>query len=230
MTQKRWGIALCLSATVHLMLVAGISFFYLRDKPEALAEPLLPIEVELGEYNVEDDPADAPVQAAAPNPRPSRPAPVAISRLAPESAPVFADTAPTAAPKAVKEKMPVQEKAGQAGNGTGSASQSDSGHGHDAQGSSPYGGAGRLPYVIEGPPPPYPEEARLRGWEGTVRVRVLVLEKGTVGDMAIVQSSGYRSVDQSAVSGLRRWRFSPAYQGGRPVPAWVVVPVVFQLE
>jgi protein TonB len=63
-----------------------------------------------------------------------------------------------------------------------------------------------------------------------VRVRVLILEKGVVGDTAIVQSSGYGSVDQAAVNGLRRWRFSPAYQGGRPVPAWVVVPVIFELE
>lgn len=231
--QKRWGIALCLSATVHLMLVAGISFFYFRDKPEALPEPLLPIEVELGEYNMGNDPADAPVQAAEPNSPPSRDAPVPDSRPspAPEADPVFSDTAPTADRNVVSEKMPVQEKIGQAGNGTDTASQSVSGKGNDAQGSSssPYGGAGRLPYVIDGPPPSYPEEARLRGWEGTVRVRVLILEKGVVGDTAIVQSSGYGSVDQAAVNGLRRWRFSPAYQGGRPVPAWVVVPVIFEL-
>lgn len=232
MMQKRWGIAFCLSATVHLMLVAGISFFYFRaQQPQAGSEPLLPIEVELGEYNLGDDPADAPLPAAEPGLPPSRDAPAADSRHLPAAEPVFAGMAPASVANAVNETTPGQENTGQAGQAAAEpAGPAGGGKGNGAQGSSAAGGASRLPYVLDSPPPVYPEEARVRGWAGTVRVRVLILEQGTVGDTAIVQSSGYSSVDRSAVRGLRRWRFSPAYQGGRPVPAWVVVPVVFQLE
>lgn len=84
--------------------------------------------------------------------------------------------------------------------------------------------------VLDGPPPEYPLDARSQGWEGTVRVRVLISEQGKVKESAVAHSSGYDSIDQAALKGIYRWRFSPAYQNGRTVPAWVVVPVVFKLE
>ena len=91
-------------------------------------------------------------------------------------------------------------------------------------------GAGMLPYVIKGPPPPYPREARSKGWTGKVRVRVLISEQGTVKDAVIALGSGYASLDEAARQALQRWLFSPAYQEGRAVAAWVVVPVRFKLE
>jgi periplasmic protein TonB len=90
--------------------------------------------------------------------------------------------------------------------------------------------AGVLPYVIKGPPPAYPREARSKGWTGKVRVRVLISEQGTVKDAAIALSSGHASLDDAARLGLYRWLFKPAYQDGRAVTAWVVVPVLFKLE
>lgn len=225
-----------MSAIVHLVIVAGIGLMFCQDnKLEALQETLVPIEVELGEYSMSDDLADTPIQAAAASPS-NRPERSTDSRLTPEPAAVLAEAASASdQSNAVAEETALKEKATLAGDGNGTATtmagQYVSGsNGNGAPGSSSSGRSGHLPYVIDGPPPSYPEEARVRGWEGTVRIRVLILEKGIVGDMIIVQSSGYGSMDQSAVNALRRWRFSPAYQGGRPVSAWVVVPVVFQLE
>jgi len=90
--------------------------------------------------------------------------------------------------------------------------------------------AGQLPSVISGPPPVYPRDAHSKGWTGKVRVRVLISEQGTVKDVVIALSSGYASLDDAARQGLRHWIFNPAYQNGRAVAAWVVVPVQFRLD
>jgi protein TonB len=87
-----------------------------------------------------------------------------------------------------------------------------------------------LPYVIKGPPPAYPRDARSKGLTGKVRVKVLISELGTVKDAVIALSSGHSSLDDAARQGLQRWLFNPAYRDGRAVAAWVVVPVQFKLE
>lgn len=87
-----------------------------------------------------------------------------------------------------------------------------------------------LPYVISGPPPTYPADARSQGWTGKVRVKVLISEQGTVKDVVIAKSSGHASLDTAALKGLRHWLFSPAYKDGRAITAWVVVPVLFRLD
>lgn len=94
----------------------------------------------------------------------------------------------------------------------------------------PYSLSRVQPYVIEGPPPPYPDEAHNNGWTGRVRVKVLISEQGTVKDTAIVLSSGHADLDAAAMKGLRKWLFSPAYRNGQAVAAWVVVPVLFKLN
>jgi protein TonB len=91
-------------------------------------------------------------------------------------------------------------------------------------------GTGILPYVISGPPPSYPKDARSNGFAGKVKVKVLISARGIVEDTVIVESSGNASLDDAAKQGLRRWLFRPAYRDGRAVAAWVVVPVMFKLE
>jgi protein TonB len=92
------------------------------------------------------------------------------------------------------------------------------------------GAKGMFPYVISGPPPAYPKDARSKGLTGKVRVKVLISEQGTVKDAVIAQSSGHATLDDAARQGLHRWLFNPAYREGRAVAAWVVVPVLFKLE
>lgn len=79
-------------------------------------------------------------------------------------------------------------------------------------------------------PPVYPELARRRGEQGRVLVRVSVSADGTPLAVGVGQSSGHASLDTAAVTAVRGWRFMPATQAGRPVPASAEVPVQFQLE
>ncbi len=92
------------------------------------------------------------------------------------------------------------------------------------------GGLVVLPQVSYKVKPSYPHVAKRMGYQGRVVVRLLVSASGRVEQVKIVRSSGYRVLDKAAVKALKRWRFAPARKGGRVVPWWVEVPVVFNLE
>ena len=77
--------------------------------------------------------------------------------------------------------------------------------------------------------PFYPESARRRGEQGRVMLRVTVSTEGSPMDVSVADSSGHPTLDEAAVSAVRRWRFTPATQAGRPLVATAEVPVVFHL-
>jgi len=63
----------------------------------------------------------------------------------------------------------------------------------------------------------YPSKAAARGWEGTVRLRFRVASDGRCSDVTVLNSSGYRLLDQDAVEVVReKWRF-PVEDAGREV-------------
>ncbi|HNO69619.1 MAG TPA: energy transducer TonB [Pseudomonadota bacterium] len=67
---------------------------------------------------------------------------------------------------------------------------------------------------------PYPEEARAKGIEGNVILRVSVTESGKVHDVKVIKGLGY-GLDEAAVAAIRkspRCKFSPAIgSDGKPV-------------
>ena len=91
-------------------------------------------------------------------------------------------------------------------------------------------GPTRGPRIVDGAKPEYPDNARNKGWEGTVRLQILVGTEGRVEEVRVIGSSGYAELDQAAQRVVRSWRFSPALQKGVPVAAWATLPVVFDLR
>jgi protein TonB len=87
-----------------------------------------------------------------------------------------------------------------------------------------------IPRQEGNPKPPYPEVARRRGYEGTVRLKVEVLASGEVGRIWVMESSSYEVLDRSALKTVKDWSFIPARFGGIPVKSTVIVPVTFQLK
>jgi protein TonB len=83
---------------------------------------------------------------------------------------------------------------------------------------------------LSGTPPVYPEQARRRGWEGTVLLRVQLDADGRVQTVTVLRSSGYPVLDQAAVSQIASWRFKPSLHDGKPQPSTLRVPVKFRLE
>lgn len=83
---------------------------------------------------------------------------------------------------------------------------------------------------LHNPLPRYPLIARRNGEEGTVLLKVLVTRDGVPSTVDIESSSGSEHLDRAAREAVRNWRFVPAKQDSRPIEAWVLVPIVFQLE
>jgi TonB family protein len=117
--------------------------------------------------------------------------------------------------------------------GNGGFSKGGSGKGEGIGGKfspSRRGGNRSRPSYAENPKPLYPQEARERGYEGEVILKVEVLISGRVGQIEIKKSSGYEVLDRSALTTVRKWRFIPAKKDETPIPLWVNIPVKFQLQ
>ena len=98
--------------------------------------------------------------------------------------------------------------------------------------SSSYGSDDReaAPRYDINPQPAYPIQARRRGLQGTVMLKVLVDAGGSVADVRLAESSGHSILDQAAINAVRGWIFTPGTTGGRPKQMWVMVPVRFVLN
>ena len=102
------------------------------------------------------------------------------------------------------------------GTGTGSGTGSGNGSGNgNGSGSGSGSGEGRgvpvkPPRLLREVAPVYPASARNSGATGVVTVRILVGADGSVEDVTVVGSSGNGAMDNSVVTAVNKWRFSPA--------------------
>ncbi|WP_225616021.1 energy transducer TonB [Methylomonas albis] len=80
------------------------------------------------------------------------------------------------------------------------------------------------------PKPNYPSIARSHGWQGKVTLRVQVNQEGKVELVAVEQSCGHESLDESAVEAVKQWYFVPAKRGETRVASLVLVPIIFSLQ
>lgn len=115
---------------------------------------------------------------------------------------------------------------------SGNGNENENGSGNGAQGSGKPGGGISRPQILSQIYPTYPEAAREAGITGTVLLRVQILENGCAGDISVKQSSGNDSLDESAVTAVYKWRFTPAKENNtdRAVACYTTVPVVFRLN
>jgi TonB family protein len=86
------------------------------------------------------------------------------------------------------------------------------------------------PYQLENPKPVYPTAARRRGMQGVVLLSVNISETGYVKEINILQTSGFRVLDQSALKSVKHWRFIPARQGEKKIASKIEVPIRFILN
>jgi TonB family protein len=91
-------------------------------------------------------------------------------------------------------------------------------------------GLTRGPMVLKSQEPTFSEEARKKGWQGTVLVRVIISEHGSTQQFHLAESSGFSQLDEAAIACLRGWQFSPALKEGRPVASKIVIPITFKLN
>ena len=86
------------------------------------------------------------------------------------------------------------------------------------------------PKLVKSPKPRYPSESIRLRQEGRVVVNIEVLDSGSVGQATIAQSSGFSSLDQSALDAVKNWQYANGSGSGELVRQWVRVSIVFELK
>ncbi len=88
------------------------------------------------------------------------------------------------------------------------------------------------PRILRKIDPVYPEQGRLEGWEGCVKVRFQVLTTGRTDSIQIESSSGFALLDEAAIDAVEQWQFIPAKNQAtnQPVACWTSVTLAFKLN
>jgi TonB family protein len=85
------------------------------------------------------------------------------------------------------------------------------------------------PRLLESVPPVYPEEAKKKGIEGLVVLRLRLDEEGKSGDVEVVQGQP-EGLTEAAIAAVKAWRYAPATEGGMPVAVTYTVTINFKLD
>lgn len=89
--------------------------------------------------------------------------------------------------------------------------------------------ASAIQYLVP-PAPEYPRLSRRNGEAGTVIVRAFADESGVPHEVQVEKSSGFARLDEAAMVAVRKTRFKPYTENGKPVAGWVRMPFPFELE
>ncbi|WP_090828244.1 energy transducer TonB [Nitrosovibrio tenuis] len=78
--------------------------------------------------------------------------------------------------------------------------------------------------------PAYPALSRRLGEEGKLMLRVELDEKGRVNVAQVINSSGFKRLDEAAMAAVKTWRCNPPVRNGQPVRAVALQPFNFVLQ
>lgn len=79
-------------------------------------------------------------------------------------------------------------------------------------------------------PPNYPAISRRLGEQGKVMLKVELDETGRVTSARVIESSGYKRLDNAGLAAVKSWRCNPATRDGKPVRAVALQPLDFILN
>jgi protein TonB len=83
---------------------------------------------------------------------------------------------------------------------------------------------------VNNPAPAYPAISKKLKEEGTVLLTILVTKEGRVAEAQIKTSSGHKRLDDAAIRAIKRWKFNPATQAGKPIDYWYEIDFEFSLK
>lgn len=222
LTCKRWQKALTTSLVFHIFLLSAAGFLaaHISAAPPVI-EQIIELDLAPGL------PSASPASGA--------PEPMAPPVSTPQSTPLPpAVTESIAVPAVTSDDMlsmttEITPAAGAVGSSSSSSIPATGGN--TGNGSSQRGGIAP-PRILSKTEPEYPGSARQAGLEGTVILRVQILENGRPGFIAVFRSSGHEALDHAAVTAVQEWRFAPAkdLDSVRTVMCYTTLPVAFRLH
>jgi protein TonB len=241
--RNEWLRALTFSVVIHIGLIICIGWFAAHIFTIPVVEPVV-VELDLiadpgmQESSAPGSPAPAASQAV---PQPQQE--MVIKTTVPVKQQVIAEVAE--AESVITETEAVAQAssssansfAASQGTGTGgesAGSGSGSGSGAGSGGGTGSGTKGLIspPRILQKVEPRYPESVRRDGVEGSVTVKMEIMENGKPSSVWVVGSSGRNELDEAAVKAVERWRFVPARDSvnGQPVVCITTVEVKFRLN
>ena len=208
--QKRFGKGFAVALAVHLVLAAGLGIFgyrFVHTPPE-----ILEVSLEGGGGGAEAQEEEIEQEEQQEEPIIQSLEDIIDQKLKPKPQKKVVKKKATAAPG---PKAPAGNPAGSGtgtgtGTGTGSGSGSGSGNGSGNGSGEGRGVPVKPPRLLREVAPVYPASARNSGATGVVTVRILVGADGSVEDVTVVGSFGNGAMDNSVVTAVNKWRFSPA--------------------
>ena len=208
--QKRFGKGFAVALAVHLVLAAGLGIFgyrFVHTPPE-----ILEVSLEGGGGGAEAQEEEIEQEEQQEEPIIQSLEDIIDQKLKPKPQKKVVRKKATAAPG---PKAPAGNPAGSGtgtgtGTGTGSGSGSVSGNGSGNGSGEGRGVPVKPPRLLREVAPVYPASAGNSGATGVVTVRILVGADGSVEDVTVVGSSGNGAMDNSVVTAVNKWRFSPA--------------------
>lgn len=84
--------------------------------------------------------------------------------------------------------------------------------------------------LIASKKPSYPSVEKKLGIEGSVGMIWFIGKDGKLDSVQMVKSSGYRGIDKEAMKAAKKYKFTPAYRNGIPIPAAVRGTIDFTLS
>lgn len=226
--RRSWMLAAIVSVAMHGLLF-GSSFWFLKEPPR-------PKKVAVQQIFLADNIPDAALSAPQPRqasprqleapvkPVPPKPKPKPRQKAKPQTIPEATEPHPNLA-------MPRPGPAPAAPAGRGRATAAPQG---------PGGGTGTGPHLTEfgsasGPAflrrvsPVYPEQARRRGQEGKVLLRLTIDDRGNLQKVEVLEAAGF-GFEEAAVEAVKSSSFRPASIEGKPVPSIARLPIRFVLR
>lgn len=202
--QKRFGKGFAVALAVHLVLAAGLGFFgyrFVHTPPE-----ILEVSLEGGGGGAEAQEEEIEQEEQQEEPIIQSLEDIIDQKLKPKPQKKIVKKKATAAPG---PKAPAGNGTG-TGMGSGTGSGNGSGNGNGSGSGEGRGVPVKPPRLLREIAPVYPASARNSGATGVVTVRILVGADGSVEDVTVVGSSGNSAMDNSVVTAVNKWRFSPA--------------------
>jgi protein TonB len=209
------------------------------DRPEAPPEPqqqpeppMPPVEQTEATPEPEPEPPPPPQEVAALEPEikldlppPDEPPPPTAAELKPVAPPKPKPPLPkpAAAPRPTAQAAVTKAPSPDVGNASITQQQA-------ASSSSLVVFEGKPRFRIPPTPAVYPPRSIELGQQGEVLVRVRLQPDGGAAEIVLWRSSNFPLLDRAALTAVRGWHFLPALRDGRPVAAWVEIPVRFHLR
>jgi TonB family protein len=88
----------------------------------------------------------------------------------------------------------------------------------------------KAPKAIKAPLPSYPKRESEELNEGWVHVNFMVSPQGEPYEIVVVESTGIKAFERTAINTVKNWRFEPATLGNTPIDASQNLKMVFTMD